>query len=156
MNESFPQDLYPLIGLAHATVSSVADGDWVNMENHAYCTVLIQTGTITVGSNVGFKNAVSKSGSSSAAIAAPFVNDVYYKARTKTSVTSSGSVHYMNIANGDDNTYLVGTVEAVAMSTAKPYLAMTVASSTMNGAMGAWYILHGTRYKQASVPDPTA
>lgn len=138
-----------------ATYTSVQAGDYVNMENYAFATIIVETGTVTVGSNVSIRNATAAGGSGAAAIVSPFRNGQYYKGYVVTSDTSSSSVNYMVIANGDDSTTFTATIDATVMTAGYPYLNVYIASSTMNGTVSATYLLWGSRYQGNPPADPT-
>lgn len=138
-----------------ATYTSVQAGDYLNMENYAKATLVLETGTVTTGSKVSIRNALNASGSSVAAIAAPFVGGQFYKGYVVTSATSSGSVDYITIANGDDSTTFVATIDASELTAGLPFINAYVVDSTMNGAISATWLLHGTRYQGDPPPSPT-
>lgn len=138
-----------------ATYTSVQAGDYLNMENFAKATLVIETGTITVGSKISIRNATAAAGSGAVALAAPFVNDQYYKGYTVTSATSSTSIDYINIANGDDSTTIVATIDASVLTAGFPFINAYVVDSTMNGTISGTWLLHGTRYQGDPPPDPT-
>ena len=138
-----------------ATYTSVQAGDYLNMENYAKATLVIETGTVTVGSKVSIRNATAAGGSGAAAIAAPFVNSQYYKGYTVTSATSSTSVEYITIANGDDSTTIIATIDANSLTAGYPFINAYVVSSAMNGTISATWLLHGARYQGDPPPNPT-
>jgi hypothetical protein len=141
--------------LPPATYTSVQAGDYLNMENYAKATLVLETGTVTVGSKVSIRNATAAGGSGAVALANPFVNDQYYKGYTLTSASSSSSVNYMVIANGDDSTTLVATVDASSLTAGFPFINVYINDSTMNGAVSGTWLLHGARYQGDPPSDPT-
>jgi len=110
---------------------------------------------VTVGSKVSIRNATAAGGSGAAAIAAPFVNSKYYKGYTVTSATSSTSVEYITIANGDDSTTIIATIDANSLTAGYPFINAYVVSSAMNGTISATWLLHGARYQGDPPPNPT-
>jgi len=142
--------------LKPATYTSVAAGDYLNMENYAKATLVIETGTVTVGSKISIRNATAAGGSGAVALADPFVNGKYYKGYTVTSATSSTSVDYLVIGNGDDSTTFVATIDASKLTAGYPFINMYIVDSTMNGTISGTWLLHGARYQGDPPPDPTS
>ena len=142
--QAFPPKVY----------SATTAGDYVNMENYAKATLILETGTVTVGTQVSIRNAKTYSGSGATAIAAPFVGGKYLKNYTATSATSSTSVHYLVVGNSDDSTTFVATVDANALTNGYPYLNAYIVTSAVSGALSGTWVLHGARYQQDAPPDP--
>lgn len=147
-----------------AAYNSAHTADWVNMENHQFATFIIQVGAVTAGVKFKVQKATNKSGSGATNVAQPFIGNVYYTNKasaakasyTKTSASSSGSVHYIPVGTSANATYYA-TVDATAVTSAsKAYISLVAkgnSASTMNAA--AIVLLWGTRYKQQSIPDYT-
>jgi len=141
--------------LPPATYSSVQAGDYLNMENYAKATLVIETGAVTVGSKISIRNATAAGGSGAVALAAPFDNGKYYKGYVATSATSSTSIDYITIGNSDDSTTFIANIDASKLTAGFPFISMYVVDSTMNGIIGATWLLHGARYQGNPPPDPT-
>lgn len=149
-------------GYPSATISSVASADWVCMENHTMCRVILNTGTVTVGGKIKVQKATNKSGSGAADVARPFVNNKYEKQTTAslagytlTSQTSSTSVGMITVGNSSDSRIIYADIPATVTSASKAYINVKFVSSTFNMVAGVTYEMYGTRYQQASIPDPT-
>lgn len=141
--------------LPPATYTSVQAGDYLNMENYAKATLVIETGTVTVGSKISIRNATAAGGSGAVALADPFDNGKYYKGYVATSATSSTSIDYITIGNSDDSTTFIANIDASKLTAGFPFINMYVVDSTMNGTISGTWLLHGARYQGDPPPDPT-
>ena len=147
-------------GGSDATVSSTAEGDWVNMENHQKVTFVLVTGTVTVGGKIGIRKAASASGTtkSSTAITSAWDGGKFYSgatiATTANSTVSSGA--YIQVANSDDSKIFTATFDAKKLSASYPYIEAYFVSSTWNAVIMGTYVMWKTRYQQASMPNPTS
>ena len=136
-------------------VASVLATDYLNMENYAKATLVIETGAVTVGSKVSIRNATAAGGSGAVALADPFAGGKYYKGGVFTSATSSTSIDYLVIGNSDDSTTFVATVDASKLTAGFPFISAYVASSACNAYLSATWVLHGARYQGDPPPSPT-
>ncbi len=144
-------------GGTDATVSSTVAGDWVNMRNHGRVTLILTTGTTTVGGKIGIRKAKSKSGSSATEITSAWIGNKFYRAAagsyTADSTASSGK--YITVANSDDSKMLHATFDATNLSASYPYIGAYFVSSTMNAVIMGVYALWQTRYQGTAMSDPT-
>ena len=143
---------------------------YVNMKNHRYATIIINTGSIGTGEEFCIFKAANKSGSSKAVVANPFVGDVYYvTTASKTSVTqtavttqsvSSVSTDCIDIHNSATNSRIImATVDAaLATSDSKEYIgfAGTTDSGMITAIMGVTMLLHGSRFQNEGGYDAFA
>jgi hypothetical protein len=101
----FSEDIKVVNIFSPASRSSAATGDYVSLAKYDKVRFIIQTGAVTAGGNVIFKEAVNASGSSAATLnfskylKMTASTDTY----TKTSADSSTSADCITIANADDN-----------------------------------------------------
>lgn len=143
---------------------------YVNMENHRYATIIINTGSIGTGEEFCVFNAKDKSGTSKAVVAHPFVGDVYYlTTASKTSVTqtavtvqsvSSTSTDCIDIHNSSTNSRIImATIDAAQATTnSNEYIgfAGTTDASMITAIMGVTMLLHGSRFQNEGGYDAFA
>jgi len=139
---------------APASRSSAATGDYINMRYYDRVEFIIQTGSVTAGGNVIFKEAKDVSGTSAATLNFDYfwemtaASDTY----TKTSADSSTSADCVTIGNSDDSKIFVVSIKGDILSDSFDCVTCTVPAgfSAANTAVTA--IAYRSRYAQAAPP----
>ena len=158
--ENFAQSYKVAPLLAPVSVTSVQATDVINMSEYDKVTFIIETGTVTVGANISFRqmDAVGDTVASESRVAiteyweqAGAASDTY----TKNSADSISSYGGITVANGDDSRIYIAELKGIQLTSPNDCVACYVDDSTANMLMSVVAICH-PRYKQASPPSALA